>query len=341
MCEAAESEGYPVDLCSYGRTGIGDILLGEKTPSPQGVLPKPDFLMTGCQDHIMIKWFDQISRYYGVPKIVFDVMFTHDYASQDENNLAQKYVEEQLLELVAFLEDLTGRTFNWDRLEELFKITKKSHQLWQEMLGLRENIPSPFSAWDLFIDLLFPIRVFRGRPEAIEFYEVALTHYREMVNKGIGVMPNEKYRLHFNGLPPWFKLGYLAKKLASHNALLLTGVYALQNRFEDLDPSRPIESYATTVRRSYFLRGTMSKINDLVELVKKYSLDGILMGWSQTCRAFTVGLQDIMEIVEKRTGAPSALLQGDTCDARLVSDKNMNESIEAFMEVLANKSTRR
>ena len=341
MCEAAEAEGYPTDLCSYGRTQIGDILLGNKSPSPIGPLPKPSLLITGCHDHIMIKWFEQISRLYSAPMIVIDVPFAHDDISQENKEVAHKYIEEQVWELVTFLQDFTGRPFNWERVYELIRNTKKSYQLCQEVLDLRRYIPSPLSAWDLFSDLLFPSRVLRGWPDAIGFYKLALDYYTDLVNKGIGAIPNEKYRLHFDGLPPWFRMGFLAKNLASYGALPLSGPYELSLHFEDLDPSRPVESYAATVGRHYNLEGTISKVDDIAGLVSRYSLDGQIIAWSRTCRVFTIGMRDRIEILEKRTGIPSVIIECDTCDARLTSDEKMSYAIDAFMEVLAVKNRRR
>ena len=338
MCEAAEAEGYPSDLCSYGRTQIGDILLGDHSPSPYGVIPKPDLLLTGCHDHIMIKWFEQLRRFYRVPMIIIDVPFAHDDASQLDKERAHKYIEEQVWELVTFLQDLTGRPFNWDRLQELVANTKKSYQLWQKAGDLRRYIPSPLSAWDLFSNLHFPSRTLRGWPEAIDFYEFAISYYGEMARKGIGAIPNEKYRLHFDGLPPWFRMGFLARKLASYGALPLSGPYELSLHFEDLDPAHPVESYAANVGRHYNLEGTVSKVKDIAGLVSRFSLDGQIIVWSRTCRVFTIGMRDRIEILEKRTGVPSVILECDTCDARFTSDAQMSYAIEAFMEILATRS---
>ena len=336
MCEAAEAEGYRSDLCSYGRTGIGDILLGERSPSPYGQLPKPDAIVTGCHDHIMIKWFEQLSRYFDAPMFVIDVPFTHDNITEEDKKKAEKYIAEQLLELIDSLSKITDHPFNWDRAHELLAATQKSQELWQETLALRQNNPSPFSAWDLFIDLLFPIRVFRGLPDPIDFYTMAKTHYEEKIKQGIGAIPNEKYRLHFNGLPAWFRMGWLAKTLTAHGAVPLTGVYGFSSRFETLDMSNPIESMAAALRLSFVLEGTMSKANHIIWLINRYSLDGVLMMWSQTCRAFTVDMRDIMEIVEQKTGAPSVMIQCDTCDSRLMPpDESTLNTVETFVEILA------
>jgi benzoyl-CoA reductase subunit B len=335
MCEAAEAEGYPTDLCSYGRTQIGDILLGDKSPSPIGRLPEPSLLITGCHDHIMIKWFEQISRIYNAPMIVIDVPFAHDDTGQAEKEMGYKYIEEQVWELVTFLQDFTGRPFNWERLKELVTATRNSYKLCQQILELRRFIPSPFNAWDLFSDLLFPARVLRGWPEATDFYEFALKYYTERVEKGVGTIPDEKYRLHFDGLPPWFRVGFIAKTLASYGAIPLSGPYELSLHFEDLDPEKPIESYAANVGRHYNLEGTVSKINDIAGLVKKHSLDGQIIVWSRTCRVFTIGMRDRIEILKERTGIPSVIIECDTCDARLTSDEHISQALESFMEVLA------
>ena len=56
---------------------------------------------------------------------------------------------------------------------------------------------------------------------------------------------------------------------------------------------------------------------------------------SRTCKALSTGLYDIVEGVEKRTGAPSVVFETDMCDPRLYSEAQVDTRLEAFFEILS------
>ena len=338
-CEVSETMGFPNDLCSYARSNLAAILLGEKTISTFGVLPKPDcIVLSTTQDHNIVKWYEYLHRIYNVPLFVLDVPFSHDDASPDVTTNAENYIKSQLKEeLIPFLESVTGRRFNYDRFLECMELTRRAHVLWTEVNALRKNIPSPFTLFDQAMKYLFPLRYLRGRRETIAFYELLLEEGKSMVAQKIGSIPNEKYRLHWNGLPAYCIMGSMAKKLASYGAAALTAGYELVSRWEGLDPSRPFDSTAEVAYGAYFHRGTKAKIDAVVDLVKEYSLNGVLMTWSITCHAYTIGLQDLSEGIKRRTGLPSVLIQADTSDTRLFSEAEIDTKLESFFEVLASR----
>lgn len=338
MCERSEVEGYSQDLCSYARTDIGSTLLGEKTKSPFGVMPKPDLLLTTTgQDHNVMKWFEIYKRMYKVPLIWVDIPFIHDNASPDFIARASKYVTEQLQGVITFLEDFTGRPYNYDGLQEATENTRRMYQAWFDLLDMRQAIPSPITIWDLIMDHLMAAFVLRGYSWGGEVFDFSKGVMAKRVEQGIGAVPNEKYRLHWNGLGIWFEVGHYARKLAAYGATLLTSTYEVANPFNELDPNRPLESMADVLLKMYFNVGTRKKIDCVVDAVKKYSVNGILMQWSRSCNAYTIGLHDILEGVEKRTGVPGVLFQGECCDTRMFSEAEVDSHIDAFMEVLASR----
>jgi len=335
LCEVAHTYGYPSYLCSYGQTHVGDILMGDETISPYGKLPRPDFIVgsTG-QDWNIVKWYQNLKQIYDVPLFLIDVPFVHDDASPDFLASAKKYVKEQLKDLVRFLEEQTDKRFNYDRLQEATALTKRLHEVWRAILDKRRNIPSPFTFFDMIMDYLFPVRYMRGRTEGIEFLELALGEIIDRIEQKTAAVPGEKYRLHWNGVPIYFGIGSLSKKLSTHNAILLTGVYELVSHYENVNPSRPIDTMVDVMLGAYFGRGTKFKIDSLVKLVEDYSLDGILMQSSQTCKAYTIGLQDIAQAIKEKTGVSSLSFEGEACDEKLFNQDTVYSQIDTFIEIL-------
>src|SRR5512146_3104636 len=111
---AAEELGYAADNCAYVKADIGAILKGI-TPTG-GKLPKPDLVLcnfVGCNTYV--KWFEHSAVLTDSKLYVLDVPFLReDNPSQADID----YVVRQLKELVALLEGITGRKFDYDRFVE-------------------------------------------------------------------------------------------------------------------------------------------------------------------------------------------------------------------------------
>jgi bcr-type benzoyl-CoA reductase subunit B len=335
LCQRAESEGYSPDICSYSRTDIGSALAGEESKSPLNQ-PKPDLLLVGNgQCHTITKWFESLGWLFNVPVILIDVPFLHDDMDKETYSRARAYVKEQLQELIYFLEEFTGHSFDYDRLREDVANSSKMFQLWQEALEVRQNIPSPVTVFDIFTHL-FPILGLRGTAEGADYYQEFKEELAERVANKVSAIPGERFRLHLDGVPIWFNLKGLASKFASHGAAPLSHVYTMSfGRFSNLDPASPIDSTAECLLTPHSNRGTKQRIDILVDHVEKYHLNGLAMQISRTCKGLNVGVYDIMEGVERRTGIPGVVFETDMCDPRLHSEAQVDATLEDFFEMLA------
>ena len=88
-------------------------------------------------------------------------------------------------------------------------------------------------------------------------------------------------------------------------------------------------------------RGTQYRIDMLTKMVEDYSLDGLVMQMSRTCKAYIPNQLAIMHETQKRTGIPAVVLEGDMVDSRFYSDSEVDSKLETFMEVLAGSSKKR
>jgi len=335
LCQRAEAEGYSPDICSYTRTDIGSALAGEESRSPLKQ-PKPDLLLVqNGQCHTITKWFESLGWIYDVPVILIDVPFLHDDTDKETYSRAYAYVKEQLLELISFLEEFTGSSFKYDKLEEDIANSSRMFQLWQKALEMRQNIPSPLSVFDIFTHL-FPVLGLRGTAEGADYYGEFKEEVAERVANKVGAIPDERFRLHLDGVPTWFELRSLASKFASHNACPLTHAYTTDfSIFRHLDASMPLDSTAECLLTPRANRGIRQRIDILVEEVEKYHLNGLAMQISRTCKQLSTGVYDLMEGVQRRTGIPGVLFETDMCDPRLHSEAQVDASLEDFFEMLA------
>ena len=337
LLELTEADGYPTELCTYARADIGGAMMGKESPIP-GKPPKPDLIVgSDGQCHSINKWHESLRNIWGVPAYLVNVPILHDGISKDEYKDIHAYVKEQLEELIVFLEGFTGRRFDYDRLQESIKQTRRQCQLWDEILQMRKNIPSPMSIFDMWTHI-FPILGHRGTPEGVAYYEMLKEEVAERVANKVGAIPNERHRLHFDGIPIWFEIRKLFATFASYGANAITHPYPLLFDLKDLDPARPIDSIAEVIMKSLINVGIKERTAIMVSHVREYSLDGAIMGMTRTCKPLSMGIFDIAEGIEKETGVSTMVIETEQCDTRAFSEAQFYLSIQTFLETLESKA---
>jgi len=340
LCRVAEGHGYSEELCSLARADLGSCFTkGEG--SPVGGLPPPDLLVSPTWCHTHIKWFGAVGRFYDVPMLLLDIPYSHDGLGEEEIGAAARYVKEQLMEQIVFLESLTGRRLNWDRLQECVHNTGTAARLFKEIVGMARHVPAPFTAFDACLHLGALINL-RGSPEAVEYYRELKEEVAERVREGFSAIGEERFRLYWDGIPIWFRLGGVARKFAAYGASFPLAYlpFLHLDAFSPLDPDRPLESMAEAQVRHFLNRGTAAKAERLAAMLRDYSIDGLVMQVSRTCKPFIADQMGLLREVRKRTELPSVVIEGDMVDSRFFSEPESHSRIESFMEMLSQKLKR-
>ncbi len=324
-----EKKGYTSHLCAYARSDLG---YRESQESPIGGIPDPDFLLAcNAQCFTLTKWFQVLSRKYGIPVFVFD---TPQYIRKGEarkNIIA--YVERQLTELIEELEELTGRTFDYDRLAEVMGYSAEASKLYGEFLDLAAIRPSPISIFDALIHMAIIVYL-RGTPEAVDYYRLLIDEITaEKISKGIGVIPHERFRLYWENLPIWFKFKDHFEFLAAHDAVILTSLYAHAWSY-DFDVSHPIRTLAENYSSVFSNVELEERGERAVELFRRYSLNGNIMFMNRSCKAVTFGVLDLRDFITEKTGIPALVFESDMGDPRFYSEAQIRTRLEAYLETL-------
>ena len=155
--EMAENLGFSRDSCSYHRALIGYGLEPDKL-----MIPKPDLILTTSTpcDSSSKSFLNLISR-LGVPYYYLDVPFNR--MTQGEIQTHQLYcVENQLKELVSFLEKETGFPLVDERLRKVVELSNRANDLWREINDLRKAVPCPMTVADE-MGLAYPLFQLPGR----------------------------------------------------------------------------------------------------------------------------------------------------------------------------------
>ncbi|NIS62489.1 MAG: 2-hydroxyacyl-CoA dehydratase [Proteobacteria bacterium] len=324
-----EKRGYTTHLCAYARSDLGYRELQE---SPIGGIPDPDFLLAcNAQCFTLTKWFQVLSRRYGVPVFVVD---TPQFIRKNEarKNII-KYVEHQLAELIEALEELTGRTFDYDRLGEVMGYSAEASRLYREFLDLASIKPSPISIFDALIHMAIIVYL-RGTKEAVDYYKLLIEEIQEeKISKGIGAIPNERFRLYWENLPIWFKFRDHFEFLAARDAVILTSLYAHAWTY-DLDVSSPMRTLAENYAAVFSNVELEERAERAVALFRRYSLNGNIMFMNRSCKAVTFGVLDLRDLITRKTGIPALVFESDMGDPRFYSEVQIRTRLEAYLETL-------
>jgi benzoyl-CoA reductase/2-hydroxyglutaryl-CoA dehydratase subunit BcrC/BadD/HgdB len=330
LCAVTESLGYTSHLCAYARS---DLAYRETGTTVTRGIPKPDILMAcNAQCFTLTKWFQVLARRGNLPVFVFD---TPEYVmNKKAREEIVKYCVIQLKEMIAWLENITKKKFNYDRLKEVMKYSAQASVLYKKFLDMAQYKPSPISIFDCLIGMAITVYR-RGTPECVEYYQTLCDEIMEnKVSKGIGVLQNEKYRLYWENLPVWFKFSDHAKLLGSYGGVILTSLYVHAWSFEfDLDKDPLV-----TLAENYVSRFSNSTIEDratmALDLFKRYDMNGMIMFMNRSCKAVSFAVPTLKDILTKKTGIPALVFESDMGDQRFYSETQIRTRIEAYFETL-------
>jgi benzoyl-CoA reductase/2-hydroxyglutaryl-CoA dehydratase subunit BcrC/BadD/HgdB len=288
-------------------------------------------LACNAQCFTLTKWFEVLSRSYQVPLFVFDTpQWIRDPEARKE---ILKYCINQLKELIAALEDLTGKKYDYDRLAEVIVNSRDACILYRKFLDMAAYKPSPISIFDALIHMAIIVYL-RGTPQAVRYYQTLVDEIQEKADKGIGVVEDERFRLYWENLPVWFKFKDHFNLLKSYGANILTSLY-VHDFAHEFDTSKdPLETLAENYL-SAFSNVTLEERADMaLDLFQRYDMNGSIMFVNRSCKAVSFAVYTLKEILTEKTGHPALIFESDMGDPRFYSETQIRTRIEAFLETL-------
>jgi benzoyl-CoA reductase/2-hydroxyglutaryl-CoA dehydratase subunit BcrC/BadD/HgdB len=332
LCQQAEAMGYSRDLCSYARADIGSAPIDG---GPIGGLPRPDMLV--CCNNIcgtVLKWYEIQARHFDVPLFILDTPFIHTEFS----DAAKNYVRAQIDEYIAFLEKACGRKVDDDRMADVGRLAIECQRLWQAVLDTTTHRPAPMSAFDAFFHLALIVTL-RGTQTAVDYYRALLKEMEERVDAGIGAVPHERYRLLWDNLPVWYRTRWLSEKFAAHGACLVADTYtsAWCNHMQYLKEDQFLDSMAEGYTRIYLNIGVDQMAENILQMIAKYDVDGLVMHSNRSCKPYSLGQYDIQKIIQRKSAIATVIIEADMVDERSFAESQIDTRIDAFMELLKRK----
>lgn len=205
-----EEHGYHAGLNRYMALPFGVLLDDDRSTAPWGGLPAPALVVTGFAEGNGAS----LAAHYGVPHVLLHtptmtrpVDQWWDYGRYEWEAMAGSdridYVVAQYRELIAVLEDLSGRRMDYDRLGEIMDRVNAQERAFlaaRDLMAEAEAFPVRLGE---AITITMGIQWHRGVPWALD----AATQFRREVEERIArrefVCPDEEHRLMWLGTGLW------------------------------------------------------------------------------------------------------------------------------------------
>lgn len=313
--ETAENNGVPKTLCSYHKAFIG--------MAESGVLPKPKFVLnTSLACDVNHLSFRRIADYYNVPHFMIDVP-----SEYNKNNL--RYVENQLHQMVDFIEENSDFRLDVSKLNEVVGRSKNTINNFNQMLELKRDryLSDEMTSQMLSI---FATHVMLGTKEAEKYSEDMITELSACPQEHKGVR-----LLWVHTLPYW--------QDALRNLINFTDrceIVACDMVFDALDvditEDNPYRFMADRLLRNTVNGSRDNRINAVLKYAEELNCDGIVWYCHWGCKQ-TAGSSAFAKEIFEQNGLPTLILDGDGCNSQNVNDGQTVTRMEAFLELLENR----
>jgi benzoyl-CoA reductase subunit B len=220
--------------------------------------------------------------------------------------------------------------------------SRRAEEGWVEFLSAGRHRPSPIEAYFEAVFYMFPINVLRGTPAAAEFYDVVNAEVRERLREGRYPVPEEKFRLVVEGVPPYPSYRTFWDFFRKWGAVSVAATYPKVGGLFDQgflhDPARPLESIAEYSLGAYVNQSWPLRRELIARYAREFEADAVLIHGIKSCRSFTAGQGDLRDWLIHDRGLPTLYIESDHEDPRYFAPAQIKNRMDAFFESLAPRS---
>lgn len=348
--DATDARGWARDLCSYMRIYWGSMYLNRYLFG--GEFPRPDFYFQTqiCCSHA--KWDQEAAEYENVPCFCVDVC-VGPYEELDKDRL--NYVVAQLHDAIGWMEKVTGRKCDDEKLIAAIHTDCRTSSLWAEICTLNKAIPAPLDEKTMY-SLYVLATLQRSSKEIADFYEELRDEVKDRIARGIAAVAYERCRVMTDTQPPW---GFLRifRYMEQFGVVSVGSLYTfgLQGTFADQPdgswgPRKTPEQLGIRFRNRdealrfyadwYLSRPQWQHFYDpgiktrmMLRIVKEWKLDGVILHLNRGCEGLTLGIME-NRLGLIRAGVPVMTYEGNMADEKEFDERRTISRIDSFMETL-------
>jgi benzoyl-CoA reductase/2-hydroxyglutaryl-CoA dehydratase subunit BcrC/BadD/HgdB len=261
--------------------------------------------------------------------------FLFDYPFH-QNAAGRQFVIRELKDMVAFLEQVTGRKMDRDKLSENVANSDKQIDLVRQINNLCRKVPLPYHPVD-FMKYLVIDNMFAGRPEAVRYLETFRDEVQALADSGKGFAQPEKIRLMGLLPPPIYLMGQIYEFMRTHNATMVSFPTMYDWEEFHLDPAKPIESIALKWENIPTMRAYGPLDERLLGAIRKgvrdYRVDGVVIFAHVGCRNMGPIYKIVKDVLDEMD-IPMTIIDSDICDPTIASIDEIQNKLDLFFELI-------
>jgi len=348
--EAFEAKGYGREMCSAMRCHLGQLYQGLSLKSPLGGEFRPDFIFdfSWCAD--TAKTAQLASEYLGIPYYIVDVPYKY-------NDQCIDYMVNQLHEAIEWLEKVTGRAYDDEKLIEAVNNEWECCVLWAKISELTKLIPAPIDARHLN-SLRLPSATSRHKEEVVQFHRMVYDEVLDRVKNGISARGFERKRLSLDTSSPFY-FPQLLRWPEEYGSVIIGGqrFFDAFGAWEVKEDTLSWKVMKTPAERGLQLRTREDALRALAELnvkympiqriydltkeaeeylqfVKDWKIDATTFAYDRGCKGYlSAGLPETA-LAMKRNGIPALSFDCSMADPRDFDEKSVKNKFDIFLESL-------
>lgn len=341
-----EQAGYRNDICSYCAAAYACSLDPKPEEGPWGGLPHPSLLVCAESCSSGIKIEELMGEAFGAE--TFRIQHYHqdiitdnwwEKSQNDWEELVGKkridFYENELRLLISFLEQKTGRILDRNRLIETLNNVNEQEGWYRKTRDLiARTIPAPVTVTDT-VNAVMQAQWHRGTKWAAESAKMLYEEVKDLADRGVAAVPNEKIRLLWIGRGLWFNLAFYQHFEEKYGAAFIWTMYLgiasdgyIRNGVEE-DPIRSLAS------RFSFLEDILHvppfNAQWFVKEAQTNHIDGVVFLVPENCMNNGDFSYNIIRHLEE-AGFPVCVLRADPADAKKWSQEAMVQEVEQLIE---------
>ncbi|MFO7965619.1 MAG: 2-hydroxyacyl-CoA dehydratase family protein [Desulfobacterales bacterium] len=323
--EKAESSGLPSDVCSTDRFIMGAALSGEFPENACFVTCSAPCDGTRLAYPVMQQATD-------IPTLFLEAPYTYG------KEAAHWYGQQIKRELIPFLEEVTGKTFDLEKFRRIVEESNRAYELLVDISDAYTMKPSPLPA-----SLRgFPYMSFIGSAGHPRNTKNTETFHREVyrrIKAGITNPFEEKHRVMWGHVPPTFDSEFFTWMETELGACVITSMLAsspILRPIDTTDLDTMLEGYAwqgLDLTMSLMRYDTRKLIEYTMNTFHQYRCDCMIFTLHVGCNSIC-GAAGIMRRYFQKEGIPVLFIELDYNDDRVLSAEPMREQIEDFFATI-------
>lgn len=333
--QLAEEEGFSRDVCAFHRCFLGCAVAKERDPYLDQFFVEPDIIIASnlpCMSES--KSFLYAADHYNVPYYFIDAPI--NTSGKEIPDYAIEYYAGQLKGALDFMVEHGFGVVDGDKLKEAVSLSKKLILLWNEIDECRKAVPAPMATVD-GLTAAYPLIQLAGTQLGVTLFERLLRELKGKVERKEGILDDEKLRLLWFGVPPFFNMGLL-NYVEDYGAVVVKSMieYIAGGAYDPsiMDPEKPLESLAYKALVDIVNPTSENMVDFIVRTVKDFQIDGIIGAVKRSCGLLPGYMRQVKDAVYKESSVPTTIFDLDGLDIREYDDATSKANLDSFIEAL-------